>query len=126
MTAEFCWERRLKSGPVKTGPTGPLPTALALATLISIQHAEGYWPHKPWLDKVLKEKSEAHAQFPEEVSSEIWATVVALALLEHDYCDDTAEWELVAEKANKWLESQKLDVSLSSLKQTAFSCLGKI
>lgn len=41
-------------------------------------------------------------------TGKLWATVVALAWLEHYSATYFVEWELVAAKANEWLEQQEV------------------
>lgn len=43
-----------------------------------------------------------------EHTGKLWATVVALAWLEHSSASYFIEWELVAAKANWWLEQQEV------------------
>lgn len=43
-----------------------------------------------------------------EHTGKLWATVVALAWLEHSSASYFVEWELVAAKANWWLEKQEV------------------
>ncbi|XP_047384434.1 von Willebrand factor A domain-containing protein 5B1 isoform X5 [Sciurus carolinensis] len=43
-----------------------------------------------------------------EHSGKLWATVVGLAWLEHSSASYFIEWELVAAKANSWLEEQEV------------------
>uniref|UniRef100_A0A8D2AKX5 von Willebrand factor A domain containing 5B1 n=1 Tax=Sciurus vulgaris TaxID=55149 RepID=A0A8D2AKX5_SCIVU len=43
-----------------------------------------------------------------EHSGKLWATVVGLAWLEHSSASYFIEWELVAAKANSWLEQQEV------------------
>ncbi|XP_077007135.1 von Willebrand factor A domain-containing protein 5B1 isoform X2 [Tamandua tetradactyla] len=43
-----------------------------------------------------------------EHAGKLWATVVALAWLEHSSASYFIEWELVAAKANAWLEQQEV------------------
>ncbi|XP_072684137.1 von Willebrand factor A domain-containing protein 5B1 isoform X1 [Canis lupus baileyi] len=43
-----------------------------------------------------------------EHTGKLWATVVALAWLEHSSASYFVEWELVAAKANSWLEQQEV------------------
>ncbi|NWX75018.1 VW5B2 protein, partial [Alca torda] len=45
---------------------------------------------------------------PEDLESASWATVVALAWLEHRCAGFFEEWELVAAKADAWLQAQQL------------------
>lgn len=73
-------------------------------------------------------KSEAEDDSDQEESSallkytgKLWATVVALAWLEHSSANYIIEWELVAAKASSWVEQQEVPEgrSLSTLKTTA-------
>ncbi|KAL1777369.1 von Willebrand factor A domain-containing protein 5B1 [Sigmodon hispidus] len=56
-----------------------------------------------------------------EHTGKLWATVVALAWLEHNSASYFTEWELVAAKANSWLEQQQVpeERTVSTLKATA-------
>ncbi|KFV20520.1 von Willebrand factor A domain-containing protein 5B2, partial [Tauraco erythrolophus] len=45
---------------------------------------------------------------PEDLESASWATAVALAWLEHRCAGFFEEWELVAAKADAWLQAQRL------------------
>ena len=90
----------------------------SLTTLISLQHATGFWLLKDIAEKIVK-KYEAELQPPPNVSGEIWATVVALVFLECNYLEHKDEWELVALKAEMWLSSQTLPCSIASLKEKA-------
>lgn len=56
-----------------------------------------------------------------EHTGKLWATVVALAWLEHSSADYIIEWELVAAKASSWVELQEVPEgrTLSTVKATA-------
>lgn len=56
-----------------------------------------------------------------EYTGKLWATVVALAWLEHSSANFFIEWELVAAKASSWLEQQEVPEGRtpSTLKATA-------
>ncbi|XP_041911218.1 von Willebrand factor A domain-containing protein 5B1 [Arvicola amphibius] len=56
-----------------------------------------------------------------EHTGKLWATVVALAWLEHSSASYFIEWELIAAKASSWLEQQKVPEGRtpSTLKTTA-------
>lgn len=56
-----------------------------------------------------------------EHTGKLWATVVALAWLEHSSASYFIEWELVAAKASSWLEQQKVPEgrTANTLKATA-------
>lgn len=72
-------------------------------------------------------KSEAEDSSDQESSAllkhtgKLWATVVALAWLEHSSANYIIEWELVAAKASSWMEQQAVPEgrTLSTLKATA-------
>ncbi|KAK2530920.1 Vwa5b2 [Columba livia] len=49
---------------------------------------------------------------PEDLESASWATAVALAWLEHRCAGFFEEWELVAAKADAWLQAQRLPEGL--------------
>lgn len=49
---------------------------------------------------------------PEDLESASWATAVALAWLEHRCASFFEEWELVAAKADAWLQAQRLPEGL--------------
>lgn len=46
-------------------------------------------------------------------AGKLWATVVALAWLEHSSASYFVEWELVAAKASAWLEQQEVPENLT-------------
>ncbi|XP_061308327.1 von Willebrand factor A domain-containing protein 5B2 isoform X2 [Pezoporus flaviventris] len=58
---------------------------------------------------------------PEDLESASWATAVALAWLEHRCAGFFEEWELVAAKADAWLQAQRLPegVDVACLKGAA-------
>ena len=95
-----------------------IPLSKSLTTLISLQHATGYWLLKDISEKIVK-KSESEMQCPPNISKEAWATIVALVFLECKYSEQKDEWELVALKAEMWLSSQTLSSSIESLKEMA-------
>ena len=99
----------------------PLPSEL-MTTLISLQHANGFWLLKDISEKIVK-KSEAELQQPPDMSGEIWATIVALVFLESKYSEQKDEWELVALKAEMWLSTQTLPSNIESLKKKAESVI---
>ena len=65
---------------------------------------------------------------PVECSSSVellWATMLALVKLETEYAGQKDEWELVAMKAEMWLQAQPLppQSSLGSFKSIAKTCM---
>ncbi|CAO2589676.1 von Willebrand factor A domain-containing protein 5B1 [Lemmus lemmus] len=82
-------------------------------------------PSPPFDDNPLEAEAE-YSSGPEpgallEHTGKLWATVVALAWLEHSSASYFIEWELVAAKASSWLEQQKVPEGRtpSTLKATA-------
>ncbi|XP_036020417.1 von Willebrand factor A domain-containing protein 5B1 isoform X4 [Mus musculus] len=68
-----------------------------------------------------EESSDQESNAMLEHMGKLWATVVALAWLEHSSANYIIEWELVAAKASSWVEKQKVPEgrTLSTLKNTA-------
>ena len=91
-----------------------------LELLVSLQHSSGYWPLKTLCDKILK-KCDVEVKCPPKVLPNIWATVIALLLLKKQYTEQKDEWELVAIKAESWLNDQPLpmDITISSIEKKA-------
>ncbi|KAM6216941.1 von Willebrand factor A domain-containing protein 5B1 [Rhynchocyon petersi] len=58
-------------------------------------------------EKATKGKPGLEPKAKVELMGKLWATVVALAWLEHSSAAYFIEWELVAAKANSWLEQQE-------------------
>ncbi|XP_013925787.1 PREDICTED: von Willebrand factor A domain-containing protein 5A-like [Thamnophis sirtalis] len=68
-----------------------------LLKLVSLQNADGSWPHGPVLAAIL-DLSEA------DVVSDIWATVLAVLWLHLKAAEQKDEWELLEGKAVHWLQ----------------------
>ncbi len=92
-----------------------------LPKLISLQQAAGFWLLKDIAGSVIEKKITC----PQKVSGEVWGTVLALTYLEIHCSRQRDEWELIAMKADMWLDSQTLpeNVTLSSLKSIAKTAL---
>lgn len=92
----------------------------SLDGLISLQHATGYWDLQSLCAKVLK-KRDIDKKCPSGVLPNIWATIIALLMLEGQYAKHKEEWELVAFKAESWLKEQSWPkgVTIQSLRKTA-------
>ena len=88
-----------------------------LTQLISLQQAEGYWI----LDKVSNFVKKSITNPISGVAPNVWATVVALILLESRFSQQEDEWELVAMKGEMWLSAQILPpgVDVEKLKEEA-------
>ena len=83
-----------------------------LTQLISLQQAEGFWN----LDKVSSFMKKPISSPISGVDSTVWATVVALVLLESRFSQQQDEWELVAMKAETWLSMQSLPAGFDAQK----------
>ncbi|XP_054427415.1 von Willebrand factor A domain-containing protein 5B1 [Pteronotus mesoamericanus] len=59
-------------------------------------------------EPVAKDKPGGELRAVVEHTGKLWATVVALAWLEHSSASYFVEWELVAAKASSWLEQQEV------------------
>lgn len=90
-----------------------------LTVLISLQQAAGFWLLSDITSKVIKKSKGTDC--PPKVAEDVWGTILALAYLEVCCAQQQDEWELIAMKADMWLESQPLPegVTLPSLKSTA-------
>ena len=106
----------------------PSSTSDKYTALISLQQAEGSWQLNSTLasalTKPLKEL-EGSCPVPYERNIQIiWATVLALVFLETVCAAQRDEWELVAFKAEMWLQGQPLPsgVDINGLKDAAKKC----
>ncbi|KAF6736131.1 von Willebrand factor A domain-containing protein 5A [Oryzias melastigma] len=78
-----------------------------LLQLVSLQKASGCWMLDAALASVLgKTSEEVEKSKPEKVSSEVWATILALTWLHGFKMDAKDEWELLAVKAASWVQAQ--------------------
>ncbi|XP_045715182.1 von Willebrand factor A domain-containing protein 5B1 [Phyllostomus hastatus] len=59
-------------------------------------------------EPVAEDKASRELRGMVEHTGKLWATVVALAWLEHSSASYFVEWELVAAKASSWLEQQEV------------------
>uniref|UniRef100_A0A3P9JJ41 VIT domain-containing protein n=1 Tax=Oryzias latipes TaxID=8090 RepID=A0A3P9JJ41_ORYLA len=78
-----------------------------LLQLVSLQKASGCWLLDAALASVLgKTSEEVEKSKPAEVSSEVWATILALIWLHGFKMEAKDEWELLAVKAASWVQAQ--------------------
>ena len=93
--------------------------------LISLQQAEGNWQFNSTLATVLaKSLKQLESSCPVPCKGnigEVWATILALVFLETVCGSQKDEWELVAFKAEEWLQGQPLPsgVDMTTLKEVA-------
>uniref|UniRef100_A0A3B3BNL6 VIT domain-containing protein n=1 Tax=Oryzias melastigma TaxID=30732 RepID=A0A3B3BNL6_ORYME len=80
--------------------------------LLQLQKASGCWLLDEGLPSVLgKTSEEVEKSKPAEVSSEVWATILALTWLHGFKMDAKDEWELLAVKAASWVQAQNGNMS---------------
>ena len=99
-----------------------------LSQLIAAQQINGPWLLDSAFAEIMsKPLSYLESACPVECGGEmasIWATVLAVSLLQVVYTSQQDEWELIAAKANSWLKKQTLSsVTLEQLFQAARSVL---
>ncbi|KAM3821590.1 von Willebrand factor A domain-containing protein 5A-like isoform 2-T3 [Vipera latastei] len=76
-----------------------------LLKLVSLQNADGSWPHGPALAAILNlSEAEISGKAPANVASDIWATVLAVLWLHLNAAEQKDEWELLEGKAVHWLQ----------------------
>ena len=91
-----------------------------LSQLISLQAAEGFWLLNNSLASLTGVSlAELKSLCPVGIGENEWATVIALVLLEKQFNSQRDEWELVAMKAEMWLQAQPLASTLDALKAIA-------
>uniref|UniRef100_A0A1X7TQ34 VIT domain-containing protein n=1 Tax=Amphimedon queenslandica TaxID=400682 RepID=A0A1X7TQ34_AMPQE len=110
---------RMKSAARNSSRSQPGPSR-GLSQLISLQAAEGFWILNDSLVSLTGVSlSVLKSACPDGVSVNVWATVLALVLLEKRFNSQRDEWELVAMKAEMWVQAQPLTSTIESLKATA-------
>ncbi|ETE64526.1 von Willebrand factor A domain-containing protein 5A, partial [Ophiophagus hannah] len=76
-----------------------------LLKLVSLQNADGSWPHGPALAAILDlSEAEISDKAPTHVTPDIWATVLAILWLHLNAAEKKDEWELLEGKAVHWLQ----------------------
>ena len=114
------YESESASGPGHTGRGTD-----SLSSLISLQLADGSWKLDDVIAKVLskrlKELSDACPVKCDGGVSTIWATVLCCVYLELKHPSQKDEWELIAMKAELWLDGQSLPAGadLNKMKDAA-------
>ena len=104
----------------KNGARNSITPSSALSQLITLQSAEGFWTLDQSLASLIGcTLVELKSTCPAGCTEVMWATLLALAFLEKQFTSHRDEWELVAMKAEFWLQSQPLPSTVDSLKQIA-------
>ena len=95
------------SGRGRNGPTGD-----TLSCLVPLQKADGSWKLDyviaKILSKSLKELSNACPVKCDGGVATLWATILCVVYLELKHPSQKDEWELIAMKAELWLDGQPL------------------
>ena len=107
------------------------PSSSPLSQLITLQQAEGHWKMDKSLAKILSSSvADLKSKCPVDCSSSsvelLWATMLALVMMEERFAGQRDEWELVAMKTEMWLQSQPLPPdtpTLDSFKHAAKACM---
>ena len=97
-------------------------TATMSGDVVMLQTAEGYWMLNASLAVIIGHSlADLESSCPLGCSTAVWGTVLALVLLEKRYLQQKDEWELIATKAEMWLQGQSLPsgVTVASLKDKA-------
>ena len=83
-----------------------------LADLITAQQLNGSWTLDASLAQLIgKSLSDLESAYPIDrkgVGATVWATVLAVSLLQSRYSSQQEEWELIVMKAESWLKKQSL------------------
>ena len=95
--------------------------------LVLLQQIDGSWALDAALASILgRSVPDLEAACPVRCDGDmrtIWATVLAVEYLEIRHGAQRDEWELVAMKAESWLQGHSQSADLSTLKQAAKRCL---
>ena len=104
----------------QNGARNSIVPSSALSQLVALQSAEGFWTLDQSLASLIGcTLVELKSTCPAGCTEVMWATLLALAFLEKQFTSHHDEWELVAMKAEFWLQSQPLPSTVDSLKQIA-------
>ena len=95
-----------------SGPGHDAGSGDPLSSLVSLQQADGSWKLDDVIAKVLsKSLEELRDACPVKCDggvATIWATVLCVVYLELKHPSQKDEWELIAMKADLWLDGQPL------------------
>ncbi|KAL5473250.1 hypothetical protein EMCRGX_G027707 [Ephydatia muelleri] len=121
----FCASEKKCESPSASGPSCTGPTGDSLSSLISLQQADGSWKLDDVIAKVLskslKELSDACPVKCDGGVATLWATILCVVYLELKHPSQKDEWELIAMKAELWLDGQSLPAGadLNAMKAAA-------
>ncbi len=91
-----------------------------LTKIISLQKAEGFWLLDEVATQIIhKNLADLIDLCPVECDKRAWATALVLACLEKKFVAQKDEWELVATKAELWLEQIPEKSTINKLTESA-------
>ena len=94
--------------------------------LVYLQNFDGKWKATQALAELLKlTLNQIKLSTPNGVNLDIWCTVLCVTALRLRFADSVDEWQLLANKASKWLKNQNSNIQeqLSSLFEQANALL---
>ena len=115
----------MKESESLSGPDHSARGGDSLSSLVSLQQADGSWKLDDVIAKVLsKSLEELRDACPVKCDggvATIWATVLCVVYLELKHPSQKDEWELIAMKADLWLDGQSLPAGadLKKMKEAA-------
>ena len=115
----------MKESESLSGPDHSARGGDSLSSLVSLQQADGSWKLDDVIAKVLsKSLKELRDACPVKCDggvATIWATVLCVVYLELKHPSQKDEWELIAMKADLWLDGQSLPAGadLNKMKEAA-------
>ncbi|XP_014778507.1 von Willebrand factor A domain-containing protein 5A [Octopus bimaculoides] len=77
-----------------------------LKSLLLLQNFSGYWELNEFLATVLKESLDQLKQRKPSVHDNVWATALAVVFLTEKLTSQKSEWDLIVDKAIRWLKLQ--------------------
>ncbi|GAB1605103.1 von Willebrand factor A domain-containing protein 5A-like [Argonauta hians] len=80
-----------------------------LKSLLLLQNFYGYWDLNESLAMVLRQPFDQLKQQNPAVNENIWATILVIVFLRERLASQKCEWELIVDKARRWLRSQTTD-----------------
>ena len=129
LCAASCMLTDAMDSPSLSGPGRTVHGDDPLSSLISLQQADGSWKLDDVIAKVLsKSLKELRDACPVKCDggvATIWATVLCVVYLELKHPSQKDEWELIAMKADLWLDGQSLPAGadLNKMKEAARNTL---
>ncbi|XP_061431423.1 von Willebrand factor A domain-containing protein 5A-like [Lethenteron reissneri] len=88
------------------------PYCVEMSHLVHLQQANGSWESLEQLAVALQIPIKTlQSEAPQDMASEVWATVLALVWLQYRAAEQKLEWDLLSRKASLWLGLQGIDIA---------------